>query len=183
MSAANRSARAAYAITCTVSIPEISSKNHPQLVYINCVWRCISISLRISVRSSAESVRTAWVAKKLLDSLPGIILSSGQDDRDISIAGSPHIMEHAARGALTERRHCISQPIKRATQRRAPPLVPPLAPTIAAAVRAPALNAVGAAPRRILHNLRLPFGRKNWPEIGRSWSAWPAFLSSIYRKA
>ncbi len=39
---ANCNARAANRITCTVSIPESSSKNHPQLVYISMAWRCIS---------------------------------------------------------------------------------------------------------------------------------------------
>ena len=41
---ASCSTRAAYAMICTVSMPEISSKNQPQLVYISCAWRCISIS-------------------------------------------------------------------------------------------------------------------------------------------
>ena len=39
-------ARAAYWMTWVVSIPEISSKNQPQEVYISRAWRCISISRR-----------------------------------------------------------------------------------------------------------------------------------------
>src|SRR5579862_107568 len=38
-------------MTCTVSIPDNSSKNHPQLVYINIKWRCISRSFRVVILS------------------------------------------------------------------------------------------------------------------------------------
>src|ERR1700693_2826663 len=50
---------------CTVSIPEMSSKNHPQLVYINWAWRCISI--RSSARTHSSTVSGwLWYSKKNL---------------------------------------------------------------------------------------------------------------------
>ena len=39
-------------MTCTVSKPDSSSKNHPQLVYINIAWRCISSSFNAATCSS-----------------------------------------------------------------------------------------------------------------------------------
>ena len=41
----------AYWITCTVSMPDSSSKNQPQLVYISMAWRCISSSFQMVTRS------------------------------------------------------------------------------------------------------------------------------------
>ena len=39
-------AREAYIITCTVSMPEMLSKNQPQLVYMSIALRCISSNFR-----------------------------------------------------------------------------------------------------------------------------------------
>src|SRR3972149_982129 len=52
-------------MTWVVSIPESSSKNHQQLVYINIAWRWISRNLRARVSSSSESFRAPCSWKNL----------------------------------------------------------------------------------------------------------------------
>ena len=59
----------------------------------------------------------------------------------------------------------IPQPVESLTQRRAPSLVPPLAPAVAAAVGTPAFDTVGATPRGVFHDLRLPRGRELGQEL------------------
>ncbi len=53
-------ARAAYLRTCTVSIPEISEKNQPQLVNMSSDWRSISSSRSERTSCSGERSRPAW---------------------------------------------------------------------------------------------------------------------------
>src|SRR5438105_8251307 len=62
---ANWMARPAYSITFTVSMPETSSKNQPQLVYISMAWRSISISLSTATTSLCESWREECRIRKL----------------------------------------------------------------------------------------------------------------------
>ena len=57
-SCASCRARAAYLRICTVSRPEISEKNQPQLVYMSIDWRCISSSFS-AVATASSSGSTA----------------------------------------------------------------------------------------------------------------------------
>src|SRR5258706_11776052 len=47
---------------CTVSTPEMSAKNQPQLVYMRSALRCISRNERTSICSLSVSARFAWRA-------------------------------------------------------------------------------------------------------------------------
>jgi hypothetical protein len=51
-------------MTWTVSSPESSSKNQPQLVYISMAWRCISRSLSAAIFSAESRSRVACCARK-----------------------------------------------------------------------------------------------------------------------
>ena len=54
----------AYCITWTVSIPDTSSKNHPQLVYMSWAPRCMPRSFKARIFSSLESSFFACSPKK-----------------------------------------------------------------------------------------------------------------------
>jgi len=56
----------AYWRICTVSRPESSSKNHPQLVYISMACLCISRSLRTMTVSSISRFLDACFSRNLL---------------------------------------------------------------------------------------------------------------------
>ncbi len=130
-------------------MPEMSSKNHPQLVYISCACRCISINS--SARTRSASVE--WVALMLGKKAVRRLRAAVQHHLDVVVARGPHIAEELAAFLLRQRSHRIAQLIQSLPQRRAPSLVPSRLAAVAAAVRAPPLHAVRAAPRGVVHNL------------------------------
>ena len=77
---------------CTVSMPEMSSKNQPQLVYMSCAWRCISISSSARTRSgSVERVRLVR-GEEAVDRLRAAV----ENHLDVGVARGPHIVEEFA---------------------------------------------------------------------------------------
>src|SRR5690606_15909338 len=90
-----------------------------------------------------------------------------EDDVDVIVAGGPGIDEQLG-GALLEVRHyLVAQPVQRLAQRRAPPLVPARrAAGMTAAVAAPPLDTMCAAPRRVLLDLDFPARRVHGEERG-----------------
>ena len=161
--------RAAYCMHCTVSIPDRSSKNQPQLVYMSIAWRAISMSDSARTRSSASSACDA-VRREERDRAPPACARA-----------APRCRRRARptdRGTRSRRR-CRAPPrpdraasrTRRAAAAASFWFQPGLAAAVAAAVVAPARDAVHAAPRRVLGELRPP--RSPAPARGtrRSWSA------------
>ena len=129
-------------MTCTVSMPEMSSKNQPQLVYMSCAWRCISMSSRARTRSCVgERVAGVQVEEVLSGRLAAV-----KDDADVAVAGGPDILEELGAVLLGERSEGVAQLVESLAQRGAPLLIEAGLAAVAAAVGAPALDAVDAAP-------------------------------------
>ena len=79
---------------------------------------------------------------------------------DVSVAGSPDVFEELGALLFGQRDEGIAQLVEGLAERRAPRLVPPTPAAVAAAIRAPALDAVYAAPRGIFDDLGFVFRRK-----------------------
>jgi hypothetical protein len=80
---------------------------------------------------------------------------------DVAIARAPRIAQRAAALGFEDERELVAEPVDGLAQRPSPRLRPFGRPTHAtAAVVAPSFDAVGAAPRRILHDLDLVGGRR-----------------------
>src|SRR5439155_362331 len=73
---------------------------------------------------------------------------------DVAVAGLPRILQPRRGAGLVEEIDLVAEPIERLAQRRPPALLPVAAHT-AATVPAPALDTMGAAPRRGLADLGL----------------------------
>ena len=83
-----------------------------------------------------------------------------EDHLHVRVARGPRILEQGARARLVEGVHGVAQPVERLAEGRAPALRPAVvAPRPAPAVAAPALDAVGAAPRGPVHHPRFHRGR------------------------
>ena len=137
-------------MTCTVSMPDNSSKNQPQLVYISMAWRCISSSDSTVTISGSDSSRRAWVARNLVKAGSAAV----EHDVDVIVAGLPGIEQQLRGLALVGFDQAVAQMIERLAQGRAPGLVPArLAAGVAAAVGVPAAHAVRAAPGGVLEDL------------------------------
>jgi hypothetical protein len=94
-------------------------------------------------------------------------IGAGQDHLDVGVARGPRIDEQLGPERVVEVGDAIAQPVERVAQRPTPGLAPP-GPTagVAAAVGAPPIDPVGAAPRRVLADLDLPGGRPRGAERG-----------------
>ena len=79
---------------------------------------------------------------------------------DVAVARRPNIFEELAALLLGQRGHGVAQLIQGLAQRRAPKLVEARLAAVAAAVGAPTLHPVHAAPRGIVHDLSFVLGRK-----------------------
>ena len=87
-------------------------------------------------------------------------LAAVVDDRNIGVARLPGVGEAAPPFPVEDRRAGVAQPVHGLAQGSAPALAPaPVHAGIAAAVRAPALHAVDATPRRLLEDFRLVLRR------------------------
>src|SRR5262249_44153208 len=76
-----------------------------------------------------------------------------QDDRDIAVARRPWIAEELPAFVLKELRQMITQPIEGLAQGLPPALMPSwFPPRLAATITAPALDAMGAAPRGVFND-------------------------------
>ena len=155
---------------CTVSMPEISSKNQPQLVYMSWAWRSSSMSSRAVVRSVSVRWWAAWAAKKRSMSAARAV----KDDLDVGVAGGPEIFQQACGELFRQGRGGVAEVVEGFAQRGAPLLVPAGFAAVAAAVGAPAFDAVGAAPGGVFGDFGLPLGRKFFEELAVVGQAWPA---------
>ena len=166
------SARAAYCRILTVSILDSSSKNQPQLVYINIACRCSSRSFSTSVRfRPAPGSGTRAGRGRTIPARPRLAL---EHDPDVTVACRPRVPHVARVRPLEARRQPVAQPIERLAQRLAPALPPAVVQLRrAAAVGPPAFHAVRAAPRAVLANARLDGPAETAPAARRSWSAAP----------
>src|SRR5260370_7616916 len=81
------------------------------------------------------------------------ILGAIEDDVDIFVPCFPRVLEQLAQLFLEHGRQLVTQPVEGCSQRSTPLLVPGMPTRIAAAVGAPALDPVRAAPRTILYDL------------------------------
>ena len=88
-----------------------------------------------------------------------------QNHLNVVVARGPHAVEEFGSGRFGQRRDCVAQLIQRLPQRRAPLLVPAAVAAIAAAVRAPALHAMHAAPRSVVGNFALVLRWKLLQEV------------------
>ena len=70
-------------------MPEMSSKNQPQLVYMSMAWRCISRSLSAVALSAAVKLPPRVSG----DKPSNVFRRSIEDDVDVAIAGGPGIVE------------------------------------------------------------------------------------------
>ena len=150
-------ARAAYFRICTVSGPETSEKNQPQLVYMSSAWRCISSSLSARVISRSSRLRRACRSRN-----SAARLRSGSSTSSMN---SSRARQGRRRGLdLLRSKTSARCPRRLSSASRsgcAPLLIPARLPAaLAAAVTAPTLDAVRAAPARALDDLRLP-GRRH----------------------
>src|SRR6185369_15335014 len=94
----------------------------------------------------------------LAETLPGF-RESVEDHGDIGIARRPGVAQQRGAQRLKIRSNRIAKPIERVAQWPAPFLVPSGPARVAAAIGAPALHPVNAAPGSILENPRFP-GRR-----------------------
>src|SRR5580692_232472 len=76
------------------------------------------------------------------------------DHADVCVPSRPRIFEQSSSFILIGRGHCIPQPVECGAERPSPFLIPARVPAgIASAIRAPALQPVGTAPRTVFNNL------------------------------
>ena len=150
---------------CTVSMPAMSSKNQPQLVYMSWAWRCISINSRARMRSSSLS-GCDWCASKKRST---VFRAAIEHDLDVGVARGPDVLEKLRACLFGERNERVAQLVESLAQRRAPGLVPARLAAVAAAVRAPALDAMRAAPRGVFDDFALELRRKLLEKARRSW--------------
>ena len=118
-------------------------------------------------RSSSVSAWLCVRAKKRSTGLGAAV----EDDVDVGVARGPDIVEELGALLLGERSDGVAQLVESLAQGRAPLLVPAGLAAVAAAVGAPALDAVGAAPGGVFDDFALELGRKLLEEAARSWSA------------
>jgi hypothetical protein len=110
-------------MTCTVSMPDSSSKNQPQLVYMSMAWRCSSSSL--SARARARRTARAAGARAARKKRSTLLAASGRAPRRCSRRAPPTgSREQRAAARLEARGELVAQPVERVAQRRAPLLVP-----------------------------------------------------------
>ena len=81
-----------------------------------------------------------------------------EDDVDVGVARGPEVDEERRGELFGERCGGVAEEVEGLAQRAAPLLVPAGLAAVAAAVGAPALDAVGAAPGGVLGDLGLPVG-------------------------
>ena len=106
--------------------------------------------------------RVLWcLRKKLLYRLRAAV----EHNMDVAVARRPHILEDLAALLLGERDQCVAQLVQSLAQRRAPGLVPARPAAVAAAIGAPPLNAMHAAPGGVFDDLSLVLGRELLQEI------------------
>jgi hypothetical protein len=95
-----------------------------------------------------------------------------EDDVDVGVAGRPGVAQEAGGTGFEAGTQAVAQPVQRRAQRCTPGLVPlRLALAAAAAVAAPALDAVSAAPGRVLRDL--DFGDRRVLAISPKRWWWP----------
>src|SRR6185437_14654110 len=94
-----------------------------------------------------------------------VCLVAVEDYIDVGITGGVQIAEKVWRKLSGEGRDTVANAIERDAERGAPVLVPALMASIAAAVGAPALDTVGAAPGGVLDDLGFVLGRKQFQEL------------------
>ncbi len=148
---------------CTVSMPEMSSKNHPQLVYMSWAWRCISMSSKGAHVFFGVERRVAGMAskKRAIDFGAAI-----EENADVGVARGPYIAKKLCASCFSERRDGVAQLVERLAEWVAPLLVEAGLAAVAAAVGAPALDAVGAAPRGVFDDFAFVLGWKLRKEAG-----------------
>ena len=115
-------ARAAYLSTCTVSMPDISEKNQPQLVNMSSDWRCSSSRLR--ARTSC------WAAARARPAASGTRRPRAARGPAPARRRRPGPSRHPGTGRslpLEDGVDPIAQPLQRRPQ-RAPPGLPPARP-------------------------------------------------------
>ena len=113
---------------CTVSMPEISSKNQPQEVYMSWVWRSSSSSSKTVTRSAAVRVAGGVGGEEAVEVVGGAI----EHDVDVGVAGGPEIFEQRLGDGFGERCGAVAEEVEGFAQGAAPcwfqPGLPPLQP-------------------------------------------------------
>ena len=143
-------------------MPEMSSKNQPQLVYMSNSCRCSSSNL---------SARDFLVAGQRPGGVAGEKSFSGcrravEDHFDVSIAGKPDIFEIIRGLLLPQRCHRIAQAVESVAQRRAPLLIPTaMGAGVATAIAPPTVDAVGATPGSFFGDLDFVGGRMSFEKL------------------
>ena len=96
------------------------------------------------------------LAEKALHRLRAVV----EHGLDVLVAGFPNILEEHGTLSLRQGDQSVAQFIQRKAQRRAPGLIPASMAAVAAAIGAPALHAVNAAPGGVFDDLSFVFGGK-----------------------
>src|ERR1700677_3020082 len=88
-----------------------------------------------------------------------------EDYLDVGVAGGPEVVEERFGELLGEGRGGVAKIVEGFAEGEAPLLIPADLAAVAAAVGAPTLDAVRAAPGGIFGNFSLPFGGKHFEEL------------------
>ena len=88
-----------------------------------------------------------------------------QDDADVGVARGPEIFEQRICDGLGEWSGAVAKQVERLAQGAAPELIPSGPAAVAAAIGAPALYAMSAAPGAVVEDLGLPSRRKALEEL------------------
>ena len=109
------------------------------------------------MRSPASRVCAGLVrGKEAFDGLRRAV----ENHVDVGVAGGPDIVEETAAFLFGEGNEGVAQLVESLAQGRAPELIPARLAAVAAAVGAPALDAVGAAPGGVVGDLALVLRRE-----------------------
>jgi hypothetical protein len=132
------------------------------------VWRSSSRSSRTVTRSAGVSGGWRGAAKKRSMDSRGAV----EDDVDVGVAGGPEVFEQGFGELLRRAERWRRGGVEGFAQGGAPLLVPAGLAAVAAAVGAPALDAVGAAPGGVFGDFGLPLRREFFEELAVVGEAW-----------
>ncbi len=148
-------------MTCTVSMPETSSKNQPQTGVHE-----LGVAFELEEFEGGDALGLGERVGGVLGE-EGVDAGGGavEDDLDVGVAGGPEIFEEGLASCLGERGGGVAEVVEGFAQGAAPLLVPAGLAAVAAAVGAPAFDAVGAAPGGVFDDLGLPLRRELCEEL------------------
>src|SRR5262249_53577632 len=124
------------------------------------------VALQLQQLAGGDAVLLAQLAGRVpVEEGADVLGRAVEQDRDVVVAGPPRVAQQAGGVLLGGGGEGGAEAVEGPAQRAAPGLPPAGPARAAAAVRAPALDAVGAAPGGVLVDLHLPLGRVPLEEL------------------